>query len=160
MAGHVRTTAAWVPAEVPAEAAPAEAASGEGGNAVDRTLADRRMARRTERVFEGCDCVLDLAAAFFDVPSRELRRPGRCTGDISRIRQIAMYAAHVVLGFSMADVGKGFGRDRTTVVHACHTIEDLRDDAAFDATVARMEGVVAAAFRGRDGFQPRGGEAR
>lgn len=102
-----------------------------------------------ERALASCECVIDLAAAFFNVPSKELRRPGRCTDDISRVRQIAMYVAHVVLGLSMAEVGRGFGRDRTTVMHACHTIEDLRDDEDADAVVVRMERVVAAAFRGR-----------
>lgn len=107
-------------------------------------------ARQTsdERVLASCECVIDLAAAFFNVPSKELRRPGRCADDVSRVRQIAMYVAHVVLGLSMGEVGRGFGRDRTTVMHACHTIEDLRDDEDADAIVVRMERVVAAAFRG------------
>jgi hypothetical protein len=33
-------------------------------------------------------------------------------------------------------------------MYACHAIEDLRDDAEFDAIVSRMERVVAVAFRG------------
>lgn len=101
-----------------------------------------------EAVLARCDCVIDLAAAFFNVPGKELRRSGRCADDVSRVRQIAMYVAHVVLGLSMGEVGRGFGRDRTTVMHACHTIEDLRDDEDADAIVVRMERVVAAAFRG------------
>ncbi len=113
---------------------------------------ERLAARRGERIYLACDCVLDIAAAFFNVQSRELRRPGRGADGISRVRQVAMYAAHVVLRLSMSEVGKGFGRDRTTVMHACHTVEDLRDDEEFDLMVARLERVVAAAFRGRDGF--------
>ena len=30
-------------------------------------------------------------------------------------------------------------RDRTTASHACHRIEDLRDDAEFDAQISTME---------------------
>ncbi len=112
----------------------------------------RMEVRRSERAYLACDCLLDIAAAFFNVPARELRRPGRCSDDVSRVRQIAMYCAHTVLGMSMADVGKGFGRDRTTVIHACHIIEDLRDDREFEAILLRIEQLVAAAFRGRDGF--------
>jgi chromosomal replication initiation ATPase DnaA len=127
-----------------------------GGRVVLKPLAadclSRLQSRRNERVFVACECVLDIAAAFFNVSPRELRQPGRSADEISRIRQIAMYAAHVVLSFTMAEVGRGFGRDRTTVMHACHTIEDLRDDDEFDGIVARLERVVAAAFRGRDGF--------
>ena len=125
---------------------------GAGLSPVDEAFLSRLAARRQERVFAFCDCLLDIAAAFFDVPSRELRKPGRCADDISRVRQIAMYTAHVVLRLSMTDVGRGFARDRTTVMHACHTIENMRDDLEFDAMIIRMEKVVAAAFRGRDGF--------
>lgn len=120
--------------------------------AVDRSYLAKLNAKRSERIFVACDCVLSIAAAFFGISASELRRRGRCADGVSRIRQIAMYAAHVVLRISMADVGKGFGRDRTTVMHACHTIEDLRDDGEFDAIVAKVERLVAAAFVGRDGF--------
>ena len=37
-----------------------------------------------------------------------------------------MYVAHVVLSLNMTDIGRGFGRDRTTVLHACHLVEDSR----------------------------------
>lgn len=104
---------------------------------------------REEWVIEACDCVIEIAAAIFEIPSRELRRPGRCADTISRARQIAMYVAHVVLGMSMTEIGKGFGRDRTTVMHACHLVEDLRDDDDFDRIIARAEHIVTAAFRGR-----------
>ena len=54
-------------------------------------------------------------------------------------RQIAMYLAHVGFGLSMAEVGRAFGRDRTTVVHACHLIEDRRDDVRFDQLLDHLE---------------------
>lgn len=104
---------------------------------------------RRDEVVERCDAMIDLMAALFGVPSKELRRLGRTSNDISRLRQIAMYVAHVVLRFSMSDVGRGFGRDRTTVLYACHTVEDLRDDADFDRIVALAERVAIAAFRDR-----------
>ncbi|MCC0044202.1 MAG: chromosomal replication initiator DnaA, partial [Brucellaceae bacterium] len=99
---------------------------------------------REERVIETCDCVIEIAAAIFNLPSRELRQPGRCADAISRVRQIAMYVTHVVLGLSMTEIGKGFGRDRTTVMHACHLVEDLRDDDDFDQIIARAEHIVTA----------------
>jgi chromosomal replication initiation ATPase DnaA len=68
------------------------------------------------------------------------------------VRQIAMYVTHVILGVSMADVGRGFGRDRTTVVYACHLIEDMRDDEDFDRVVVMTERVAMAAFRERMGL--------
>jgi chromosomal replication initiation ATPase DnaA len=58
-----------------------------------------------------------------------------------------MYVTHVNMGLSMAEVGRGFGRDRTTVMHACHLIEDMRDDAEFDQIVRMTERITAIAFR-------------
>ena len=94
--------------------------------------------------------MIDIAAALFNVSGRELRQPGRTSTSVARVRQIAMYVAHVVLGLSMKEVGHGFGRDRTTVLHACHLIEDMRDDPDFDAIVAMCERVARAALRGRE----------
>ncbi len=99
-----------------------------------------------DRTSVACDGVIDIAAALFNVSGKELREPGRSVLSVSRVRQIAMYVAHVELGLTMRDVGDGFGRDRTTVLHACHQIEDLRDDADFDAIVARVERVVTTVF--------------
>lgn len=99
-----------------------------------------------DRILAACDGVIDIVAVLFSVSGKDLRSPRRSTLAVSRVRQIAMYAAHVTLGFTMGHVGQGFGRDRTTVLHACHQIEDLREDAEFDHIVARVEQVVAAAF--------------
>ena len=104
-----------------------------------------------ERKIEICECMIDIAAAIFAVSSKELRRPGRTALAVARVRQISMYVAHVVMGLSMSEVGRGFGRDRTTVLHACHLIEDMRDDEEFDAIVAMVERVARAALRYRDG---------
>lgn len=107
--------------------------------------------RRDEASLEMCESLIDIAAALFSVSSKELRKPGRTTVPVSRVRQIAMYVAHVVLRLTMGEVGAGFGRDRTTVLHACQVIEDLRDDPEFDRVVLMTERVAAAAFRNRIG---------
>lgn len=104
---------------------------------------------RDERSVELCESMIDVVAALFNVPGKELRRPGRSTLGVSRVRQIAMYVAHVTLRLTMSDIGRGFGRDRTTVVHACHLVEDLRDDEEFDRMVAVTERVALAAFGSR-----------
>ena len=46
----------------------------------------------------------------------------------------------------MRDIGHAFGRDRTTVGHACHVVEDRRDDAAFDNFVSAIERIATAVF--------------
>lgn len=107
------------------------------------------QARDDEQAIAWCDGVIDLVGAFFNVPTLELRRTGRAGQQIAQVRQIAMYVAHVTLRLSMKQVGTGFMRDRTTVLHACHMVEDMRDEIAFDRVVARVERVVAAAFEVR-----------
>ncbi|MEN2574998.1 hypothetical protein AAER51_05770, partial [Acinetobacter baumannii] len=53
---------------------------------------------------------------------------------------------HVTLSLSMTEVGRAFGRDRSTVNHACHLIEDMRDEPEFDRVVQTLENILRAAF--------------
>ncbi|HEX2146378.1 MAG TPA: helix-turn-helix domain-containing protein, partial [Pseudorhizobium sp.] len=62
------------------------------------------------------------------------------------VRQISMYVCHVALSMPQQDVGVAFGRDRTTVSHACHVVEDRRDDPFFDDFVSAIERIVVSAF--------------
>jgi len=48
----------------------------------------------------------------------------------------------VVLSQSLSEVGRAFGRDRTTASYACNRIEDLRDDPDVDRTLGWMEIVL------------------
>lgn len=125
-----------------------EAAEGRSRRSPVRDARTTGLAKlpRSERVISICDAVIDITSALFSVSSKDLRNPRRSTADIARVRQIAMYVAHVTLALSMRDVGHGFGRDRTTVLYACHQIEDMRDDLEFDRIVSITERVIAAAF--------------
>ena len=89
-----------------------------------------RSVHRFERNVELCECMIDIAAALYNVSGRDLRHPGRSSHSVARVRQIAMYVAHVALGLSMNEVGRGFGRDRTTVelVERAHLVEQCDDD--------------------------------
>ena len=113
--------------------------SRQGGTVVD-------IERCLEHRLALCERMTDIAAAFFSVSGKELRYCGRSRIEVARVRQIAMYVTHVALGMTMTDVGRGFRRDRTTVMHACHLIEDMRDDEDFDCIVARFEKIARAAF--------------
>jgi chromosomal replication initiation ATPase DnaA len=83
--------------------------------------------------------VLSLVSHEKNVSLKLLTHPSRCRAPTSHARHIAMYLSYVVLGRTLAEIGEAFGRDRTTVSHACAVIEDMRDDPLFDAEVARME---------------------
>src|SRR3990167_1213768 len=54
-------------------------------------------------------------------------------------RQLSMYLCHVVGDMSLRDVATEFGRDRTTVSHACHAIEDRRECPIFDRQIEHLE---------------------
>lgn len=102
---------------------------------------------REDRKLEICDCMIDIVSAMFNVSSKELRKPGRASVPVTRVRQIAMYICHCICGLTMTDVGKGFGRDRTTVMYACHMVEDMRDNCEFDRIITKVERIATAAFR-------------
>ena len=59
--------------------------------------------------------------------------------NIVRARQVAMYLSHVGLGMSLARVASALDRDRSTVAHGCHKIEDLRDDPGVDEWLDQLE---------------------
>ena len=119
----------------PASATPSPAPA---ADRVDRAaLVDRRIV---------CMVVRQLTAELLGVVGdrQEVRRARRRAS--CHVRQIAMYVCHVVLRLSLSDIGAAFGRDRTTVSHACNVVEDRRDDAAFDAFVSTVERVVLSVF--------------
>lgn len=65
---------------------------------------------------------------------------------MSHIQQIAMYVCHVVLQMTMTEIALAFGKDRTTVGHACARVEDRRDDGGYDLLVGAVERVVDGVF--------------
>jgi chromosomal replication initiation ATPase DnaA len=81
-------------------------------------------------------------AAVFDVEVEDLRAATRRSAQAAFARQVAMYLAHVVCGLSLTEVGLIFGRDRTTVAHACELIEDRRDEPELDARLEHLERAV------------------
>ena len=51
--------------------------------------------------------------------------------------------AHVGCGLTLTEVGRQFGRDRTTVAHACEVVEERREDQDFDQMIELLEQSVA-----------------
>lgn len=109
-----------------------------------------RFIRRDEGHDGQCDIVIAMIAQEKRVPVRLLLHRSRCRMGASHARQLAMYLCHVALGRSLQAVGDVFGRDRTTVSHACALIEDLRDDRAFDSAVDALEQRIEATIWGGD----------
>lgn len=105
------------------------------------------MFRRNERAADEARAgmVTALVAYALDIPLEEVQAAGRGTAEAAFARQVSMYLTHVALELSLARIASAFGRDRSTVSHACHLIEDRRDDPRFDDWIARMEESIRSA---------------
>lgn len=102
----------------------------------DRRLSDRTICRVVRQM------VSELLLLLGDrMLVRRDRRRLAC-----HVRQISMYVCHVALRMPQHDIAVAFGRDRTTVGHACHVVEDRRDDRVFDEFVSAVERIVVGVF--------------
>jgi chromosomal replication initiation ATPase DnaA len=77
-----------------------------------------------------------------NVEAEEILGDVRGPAEVALARQVAMYLCHVAFELSLSRVAAGFGRDRSTVAHACHIIEDRRDDPAFEHWIGALETVL------------------
>lgn len=86
-----------------------------------------------------CRLVIACVAADFGLAAADLENGLRGSQRAALARQIAMYLAHVGFGLTFEAIGRAFGRDRTTIAHACRVVEDARDDIWFDCRIATLE---------------------
>ena len=85
------------------------------------------------------DAAKRVVSIGFGVALQDLDAATRGRAPIAFARQVAMYLCHVAYEMSLSQIAMAFQRDRTTVSHACHLIEDRRDDASFDLRLEAME---------------------
>jgi len=76
------------------------------------------------------------------VSPSEIASAKRTSKAAARARQIAIYLAHVNFNWPLIRVAFAFNRDRTTCGHACHRIEDMRENADFDARMSVLEACI------------------
>jgi len=93
--------------------------------------------------------IAHLCAYAVGVPAPEVARTTRASAPVARARHVAMYLAHTGLSWPLCRVAAAFGRDRTTASYACARVEDLRDDAEFDARLGEVEAWLQAAPQAR-----------
>jgi chromosomal replication initiation ATPase DnaA len=91
--------------------------------------------------------IMELVGMTTGTPMTAICGDKRGIAPTARARQVAMYLAHVGFGYSLAHVGGMFSRDKSTVGHAVHQIEDLRDNAEFDAWLSDLELVLVLASK-------------
>lgn len=111
----------------------------------------------TQRAAAGTRLVETAVAAVARVPVPLLRARTRGGKAAALARQTAMYLAHVGFGFSLTRVRICFGRDRTTVRHACERIEDRRDDPALEFGLDALQAALQAAMLRLDAGPGRAG---
>jgi chromosomal replication initiation ATPase DnaA len=83
-----------------------------------------------------------VVAYLYDVTLDDMRAGTRRGARAAFARHVAMYLMHVVYRLSMTEVAGHFGRDRSTASHACHRVEDLRDDPRFDRQLVHLENLL------------------
>lgn len=95
---------------------------------------------------EACRIVTGLTAEMLALAGGRGSLVRRDRRRASHARQISMYVCHVVLQLPQGDIAQAFGRDRSTVSHACGAVEDRRDERDFDAFVSAVERLAQAVF--------------
>ena len=86
----------------------------------------------------GVSRIVERVAAAFNVTEKELLGASRLRG-VLRPRQIAMYLARELTGLSLPRLGAAFGRDHTTVLHACRKVaEAVKGDAGLASKVSDL----------------------
>lgn len=79
--------------------------------------------------------IVDIVSDHFGLTSQEIYSKNR-SAKIANARQITMYLCRKYISMSLSDIGKGFGKDHSTVSHACDKIEeDLKNDISLQNTI-------------------------
>jgi hypothetical protein len=86
-----------------------------------------------------CHWVAFCVARDFRLDMVALFAPTRGGPRTAFARQVAMYLAHTGFELSFETISRVFDRDRTTVSHACHVVEDGRDDIWVDCRLEALE---------------------
>lgn len=103
----------------------------------------RRLARAgLEPTTARCRCLEALVARAFGLTARQMQGVSRGAAPVAFARQVAMYVAHVWFALSLSEVGRRFGRDRTTVAHACRVVEERREDPRVDRVIGAIEAAI------------------
>lgn len=76
------------------------------------------------------------------VSPSEIASAKRTSKAAARARQIAIYLAHVNFNWPLIRVAFAFNRDRSTCGYACTRIEDMRENADFDARMSVLEACI------------------
>ena len=100
--------------------------------------------------------IISATCEVFDL-DRRLLMSHRRSRSVVRPRQLAMFLARRMTCKSMPEIGQGFGRDHTTVLHACNVVPGfLERDDAYRERMNRIEAIALqhASLRPKPVIQP------
>ena len=86
-----------------------------------------------------CSVVEQLVIRSFGLDLTTLIAERRGRAQVAFARQVAIYVTHTHLGLTLTAAAQRFRRDRTTARHACHRVEDSRDDPEVDRRIEAVE---------------------
>ena len=91
----------------------------------------------------GVRAVEAAAANWLGSSLRDVREATRLSARTAQARQIGMYLARRLFRLSMTSVGHAYGRDRTTVRHACERVAKVRRHPASAVGLDHLEAALA-----------------
>lgn len=91
--------------------------------------------------------VLSYIQSVYGVKPVYLLGPSRGSRKLSDARQTFQYLSHISFGHSYTAIAAFSSRDRTSVAHGCHRVEDSRDDANFDRALHFAELALTEIFQ-------------
>ncbi len=94
---------------------------------------------RTHEVKPDVETIQKTVSDFFHIRLAELKSKKR-TQHIAFCRQVAMYLCRKLTDSSFPAIGDAFGRDHSTVIHACNLIaRRIGNDSAFRFSIEKVE---------------------
>ena len=101
---------------------------------------------RTHEVKPDVEAIQKTVSDFFHIRLAELKSKRR-TQHIAFCRQVAMYLCRKLTDSSFPAIGAAFGRDHSTVIHACDLIaRRISNDSAFRLTIEKVERELKATY--------------
>lgn len=110
-----------------------------------RALVFTRDEAETKRLAQ-LSLVLSFVHRAYGVSPVYVLGPSRGSQNLSQARQIFQYLSHVGFGHSYSDIAAFANRDRTSVAHGCHQVEDRRDDKKIDRALHFAEMAIVQSF--------------
>ena len=86
--------------------------------------------------------VNQMVATAFELKAEQLLNIQNREARTYRARQISMYLMNTSLSLNFVEIADFYGKDRSTVSHACGVIEELRDIVKFDEQICEFEQTI------------------